>query len=684
MVLSVTLTAPLSAAERLELRFGDQLGLSDIRLAGPRASRSIAFACDPDWKIQPGAELRLRLEHAPKLDGERSFLALKLNHGVLRSFRLDARNQGPVDVVVPLPPSMLQADNQLVVAVEQSTPGAADPSWTLVRATSSLVIPYEPQRRDHGLAELPEPLLPRRSYEPRRLAVLLPVAPSLETLEATARTVANLVGRVAPAPVGLVFVRSLRDVDAPALAVGTPQEQPELQAVGIRAPLRIVKGEQGAALTAEGKPLDPSTGLVLLAPSAGPRAQPLLVVSGPSPAAVRRAAGGLFRVHRRPEDRLLLVADDLPPSARRPREWEGFLPPRDRFSLAEAGDPHAERAVTSDGPARVRLRATPDARFLPYGHRVSLDFSVLPALREDPDAMLDVSWNGTLLRREPIAGHVGQKAFSLSIAIPAALLAGDNLLTVAWKGRSGADGPFVMLEGDSDLYLPREYVSQLPDLALLRESLFPFSLRPDLAGTIVVPPAEEGDEAVALLCELAAFLGRMLPATEFAFRVQPAAEVARARPAANLVVLETGGGASPFALPDWKRLPRGEALARVPLLQELASPWSEDHYVLRVRARSPALLRAALRSLGQSATLARLSGDTAFLAAEGPLSMRLAAQRIRAEVSYLTRLEAWLRANWLALPLILALVSGLLFLGLRLALGHYRALRGGRPGTSGA
>ena len=80
-----------------------------------------------------------------------------------------------------------------------------------------------------------------------------------------------------------------------------------------------------------------------------------------------------------------------------------------------------------------------------------------------------------------------------------------------------------------------------------------------------------------------------------------------------------------------------------------------------------------LRSLGQPAVLQALSGDVAFLAAEGPLVFRIAQPRSIAEISYATRLQAWLRAHWLALPLILAAASGLLWLGLRLVLGHYRS-----------
>src|SRR5258707_5598303 len=95
---------PLIAAEHLEMRFKEHLGLDDLRLVGGRAARLVEFPWPMDWQPRPGAELRLHFEHSPALDGERSFLAAALNHGVLRSFRLEPRNACPTEIVVPLAP----------------------------------------------------------------------------------------------------------------------------------------------------------------------------------------------------------------------------------------------------------------------------------------------------------------------------------------------------------------------------------------------------------------------------------------------------------------------------------------------------------------------------------------------------------------------------------------------------
>jgi hypothetical protein len=659
--LVVLVPAPLLAAERFEIRLGEQLGLGDLRLAGPRATSQVEFPWPLDWRALPGAELRLRFDHSPAIDGERSFLAVSLNHGVLRSFRLEARNAQRSELVVAFPPEMLREENALVISAEQfTTGGAAEEAWTRVRSDTSLSIPFERQRVEWSLGDLPAPLLRRGNFEAARLAILLPSAPSRETLEATARCIASLASGVAPAPVALIFPRSLREISTPALVVGTPREQAALA------------GELGSAGEEAAARAGPTTGVVVLLPEVGPRAQPVLVVTGKEPAAVRNAALGLLLSPKGKGRRLLLVPETPTVRPPAPRQWRRFIPPSTGFSIAEAGDPRAELAVTANLPGRVRLDAPPDARFLPYGHRATLVFETLPAAATDAKAELDVYWNDVLLRQASMEQKARGRGFTLSAPIPATSLRSENVLTVAWNGRSGAGGPFVALRGESTLVLPRDYVAALPDLALLRSGFYPFSLRADLSDTVVGLPKAE--EAIPALCELAAVLGRRVPSERFLFRVAPLSEALASR-GRHAILLEVGDE-SALALPDVKRLPRGDSLLRLPLVQELESPRGDGRFLLRLQAATPALLRAAARGLGEPSVLERLRGDVAFLASEGPQSFRLGTPRRIAEISYLTHLQAWMRAYWIALPLILTATSSLLFMGLRFVLAHYRS---GRP-----
>lgn len=566
---------------------------------------------------------------------------------------------------------MLRPENQLLFLAEQAAPQDQD-AWTRVLATSSIALACERTPVVWSLGDLPEPMIRRRAARPRRLTVLQPTNPSPETVETLARAVADLCHRVAPAPVSLAFVDEPGEAKSPVLVVGTPREQPGLRQLALPTPLRATaeRFETGDAAS-----LDAMTGVVALA-TATSVPQPFLVLSGNTPRAVTRAAASLEHLGTE-EGAVHLAAGPPDESRRQPRHWLGHAPPWNPFTLGEVGDAEAELAVTAETSARVRIRATPDAVYLPYGHALKLSFRALPAVAEDPDGVLEVYWNEQLLKRESVRTLSRGREFSVGLRLPAAALGRDNQLRVAWNGRSGASGPFVVLRPESELYLPRDFVARVPDLALLQSAFYPFSLQADLADTVVVLAPETGAEGRAALCELGAMLGRLLPAERVRFKVAGPADLRSLAAESNVILLETSNSPPIPELPltDTRSLPRGAVLGRLPVLEARISPWNRDRHVLRLRAASVALLRAAIRSLAVPEFLAQLRGDTAFLAVEGPVSMALHAQRTVADVSHLARLEAWLRDNWLALPAILALGSGLLFMGLRLTLEQRRGAR---------
>jgi hypothetical protein len=666
--------APESAARatRLEIRLDEQLGLKDLELAGGRAAARVDFFCEPGTRPLPGSSLRLFVESSGGLD-ERSYLSVWLNHGILRSVRLDPRVPRS-ELLIPIPDGMLRASNHLVLAVEQAA-AREELLWTRVLARSSILLTSERAPVAWSLDDLPAPLLHAKTYGARRLTVVVPSDPSPLTLEATALAVANLSRRVAPEAISLAFVHDPARATSPLLMVGTSREQEGLRRLELPPVLRVTPAANGFALARRGELLEDSTGvLALLADPTAP--EPMLLISGNTPEAVARASRAIDAPGAKGEV-VRFARDSSAARPRGPREWRGFAPPRGRFTLGEVGDEEAEWTVTADTPARVRIRATPDARFLPYGHALKLAFRGLPAMAADPDAALEVYWNDFLIRQESLRSLARGTYFALSLRVPPDRLRRDNVLTVAWNGRSGASGPFVTLQPESELYLPREFGAILPNLALLQSSFYPLSLHADFSDTMVLMPEEGGEDGFATLCELAALLGRLAPGDHLRFKVARGAELQGRRPNSNLILLETVRGAvnPALPLPDMQALPRREALARLPLVEARLSPWGTEMTVLRIRAGSPALLRAAVRSLSRPGLLERLSGDTAFLAAEGPLCFTLGAQRTFREVSYLTRLEAWLRDNWLALPAILAIGSGLLFMALRLTFEERRAAR---------
>src|SRR5262249_47189414 len=102
------------------IHFKEDLKISkDLKLTGIRTSSTLKFTTESTWKPISGTTLHLFIDHSSALDGNRSFLSVTLNYGVLRSVRLDDHNQSATEIAIPLPPEMLQLKNEIVFSVEQ-------------------------------------------------------------------------------------------------------------------------------------------------------------------------------------------------------------------------------------------------------------------------------------------------------------------------------------------------------------------------------------------------------------------------------------------------------------------------------------------------------------------------------------------------------------------------------------
>jgi hypothetical protein len=662
--------------QRFDIRFDEHLGLSDLRFVGAAGTRTITFGRDARWAPRSGSEVHLFVSHSPRLDARRSFLTVTLNGGILRSVPLDEQNARGVELVVSIPPEMVQRANELRLAVVQSADGGAEP-WTAVGSGSFVSLAFDEAPAAASLASLPLPLFDPAGPQGLRLGVLVPSRLTLPTLEATALIIADLACRAAPRAVDLRFVGSIED-DDPLLIVGTPAEQRLLMAI---ATPRVTMSNRpaGAGLAiAGGSPIDDGTGIVALTATV-PAGTPVLYVTGNTPEAVLRA-GWAMAAHSHWEGDLALASASPAWRAKRRREWRGFPPERARFTLSDIGLSPAPLTVNSDSPLRVTIPVLPDTRYLSRGHRLRLSLRRLPALLEQPEGSLEVSWNDQVIRRVTAAELPRQPEFTLEMPLPIKVLGQHNVMTLAWKGAAGAFTPLTLVPEGTQLYWPREHEVRLPDLALLRSSFYPFSVRADLSDVILVVPDIVTEEIFELVCELAAWLGRTLPTDRIGLRLRQASTLtADERSSSHLILLRTLRGADPFAnaVGDPRKADKQGSLAALPVLQEAVSPWNDEKFVLSFRAASGAALLRAFRTLVQPRVLAQLKGDTAFISSQGVACYTLGAQRVFREVSYFTRAEAFLRTNWLALPFIVALASGLLLLGVRLALEYRKG--GTRP-----
>ncbi len=670
-------------ASHTQIRFNDHLKISsDLMFSGTGGSRSFVFYMEPAWKPLQDTALRLFFQHSPNLDDNRSFLSIRLNYGILRSLRLDQHNQRLTEVVIPLPVAMLKEENELVLSVEQFSANQERPAatWTSISVRSFIDIQYRTAGSQLDLSFLPLPLLNKRSYQPKRLSLLQPEQPSNQTLEAIALIVAYLSNHILPDSVSVKIVKSLQNAVDPLLVVGTPEEQPDLQLLQGRASFVIHRENRRTlvGLSSSG-PAAESDGIAGLATMSDSKQSPILFLTGNSPSAVLKATKNLIVSETKPSGTLAVFSQDAKLPQKAYRGWKGHIPPASRFTLEELGIKDLSFTAARDFVIHVPLKVTPDAHFLSYGHEMSLYFGLNMKLKS-PDSRLALSFNEASLGNYTIDDISRGATASVSVGVPPGLLRHNNLLKIAWKSPApiaAGDVPATLLSS-SEFYLPRDYRLKLPDLSLLRFQLYPFSLRPDLSETFIILPDEPGGVMISSLVELACHLGRLLPTDSFAFRVVKISQLTNDhRASANLIFLEidqpVGGAGSEVA--GFPLLPLIQSSSDLPKVQEAISPWNSRRYMLRIRASSPTALRQAVALCFSDKVLGQLKGDAAYLTSDRPVCMNASKRQEIDEVSYLAHLEAWLRVNWMALPIILTIVSSLLFVGLRLLLTHYKRNR---------
>jgi hypothetical protein len=654
-----------SSGQQYSIRFRDDLKIeNDLRLLGSHASSTVRFDCETAWKPVNGSELHLFIEHSPNLDSNRSFISVTLNYGILRSLRLDDQNEGRTEVVIPVPPEMLRRENRIVLAAEQF-PDKPDVSniWTAIKTDSFLAIHYDQQAPVLDLRFLPSPIVDPHSHRLQKLSVLLPTASSSETLEAAALVVANYANR-ASEPLEIHPVRSLDTIVGSLLIVGTPEEQPRLRTLKEKLPFAFSKaGDEVVIGATNGESFGESEGVIALFETNDKTHTPGLVVTGARTPGVARAAHKLILGSFENPGLLGTASRDVPFQPNQARMWKGYLPIAGHFTLAEMGFGELQIGAQKGRSLTLPLEATPDARFLPYGHRMELALRFSP-LEYSQHLRVSAYINDSLLSFIDVAGASTGPRASIRVKVPASLLRQNNVLRIGFEGVHDDSGNEITgwLLPSSEFDLPREYASNLPDLSVLGNGFFPFGLKSDLSDTVIELPDNPGDDVVAGLLELSSRLGRLLPTDRLAFQVERHSDLtAGQRADSNIIALKVG------------ELPKVAAAKGVlASMEERISESNPRRYVLDVVSPTSSGLRAALRILFSDAVLKQLHGDTALVYADRLSYLSRHPRHEDRTYSYMTHVQAWLRENWIALPVILIIVSGLLFVALRLVLTQYK------------
>jgi len=505
----VLVTAGTSGTRQEHLTFKDLRIKMPIRLAGTRGEIGIPFGMRRS-DIVTDATITLHFAWSPAMLDDLSQLVVLLNGEVVQTIPLHRADSAGQTLKIPVNPALfLPGDNQLNLRlIGHYARDCEDPFhsslWAVVsNMQSSFDMTVQSLPAVPDLARLPGPFFDRFDNGALHLPFVFASAPQHGDLEAAA-SIASWMGGMAsyrgfafkpmtgqlPKGNAIVFLRG--------------------PAMGLNVPVN------GAGATMMQNPTDP-TGT-------------LLVVYGRDDAEIRLAAAALASA------RGTTGGPTMSFDGARVPAWPRYSAPRWLSTSApvKLGAVMPGYAMIGmglpPGPLAARFRLAPDLFFWPrQGGTLSLGYRYPDAKWLDKDgSRLDVSMNGQFLKTLPLTGlgfwerlWYGTGANSVngrgSVQLPRYAMFGSNELIMDYnlimadkRACTGTlpDNVRVSVDPNSTIDLSGAWHGlMMPDLAAFAGAGYPFTVRPDLAETVVMMDAHPADPAIEAFLNLMGRLG---------------------------------------------------------------------------------------------------------------------------------------------------------------------------------
>lgn len=500
-------SAPPAGARQQRLSFRDLQIKTPIRLQGSRGEIGIPFGMRRN-EVVTRANLTLNLAWSPAMLGDLSQLVVLLNGEVVRIIPLRPADAGGQAVTIPVNPALfLPGDNRLNLRLlGHYTRDCEDPFhsslWanvSNVRSWFDLTVQTLPISPD--LARLPGPFFDRNDNLPLRLPFVFAGTPGNSELEAAA-SIASWFGGMA----------SYRGFSFKPLYNQLPQGN----GIVFLLPNRPVAGlnmqVRGPAAAVIRNPRDSFGQLLVIM---GRNTQELKLA-----AAAIASGRGVFGGAQMAFDNVRIPAY---PRYSAPRWIATDRPVR----LGELTSAYALQGLgLPPGPLSARFRITPDLFFWPrQGGRLELRYRYPTADWLDKrGSRLDLSINNQYLRTLPLSGGdwwdrmfasrgPSSQEGKASVVLPRYNLFGQNELIFDYNlllaNKKKCEGTLpenvrVAIQPTSTIDFSHAYHAlQMPDLATFAGAGYPFTIRPDLAETMVIMGGNPSPGAVE------AFLGMM-------------------------------------------------------------------------------------------------------------------------------------------------------------------------------
>jgi cellulose synthase operon protein B len=627
-----------------------------LRLKGQYAESRLGFTRPRGWKLDKGTvQATIRFQHSPSLYANRSNLTVLVNGRSLGSTPLNRKQSQIGQLVVNIPPNLLQDYNDITMVVQQNdSQECTDPTssdlWTEILPDSKIAFKYENQPNSNLLnfSRYPYPIFDDLGLETNKILFIQPSQVEQLWLTSAARFQAAL-GRVAdfrPLETGMVAnMTTVKDSDR-VIILGTPTEQPTLSQLK-DLPLKIAGGR---ILDNNQNPIPEDRGVLILTQARKDGGAPILIVTGNSAKGVAKAAQFLSQPDLRKMGTGQVVFVDKVPETTTPgaRQWSRYLPEANSFSLKDlkinnGNQPFKDVTVSGAGapPIEIDFRALPDDHFV-RGSSMNLSYSYGPQVNPRTSAV-QVFLDGNFIGGARLTEDQGEIRKSLKVDLPANLVTPSSKLQVffrmnakeAFDKERCIQPPGQQLTGtvhaDTSFNLKRETSVQLPNLELMRFG-YPFAAPQDLSATTVVMPQNPSDKDILTLLELSERLGRLSQADAVKLEVYTKDSLPESvRKKNNLVAI---GTLSKFPIPEALKskgfnlsqaFNRSSAAGAVQtpqdqqgMIKQVVSPWNSERVILALAASTDDGLEKVRQVLNQDPWFFQLKEDTVLISTNNP------------------------------------------------------------------
>ena len=597
-----------------------------IRLDGAKASENISFAVAPQADVQ-SARLVMRHVSGRAQEDTRPQLRVGLNGRFVAQLDGVTERAAAVNEIQLDPASVMSGFNTLRIdAVQRYTYGCQDPAaaelWTDIDTSRSYVeITYARRPFAGSLADL-DALVTAGVGGVENLGILMAdgemTADNLRWGTLASQAVANRLAYRLP-DITRVSVSEMSDksVGADLIAIGTPEQLAGIAPAG----LADLEGED-SFLSISQSPADPSHFLI--------------VAAGRTPAAIEGAVRALAAARFPLSDTGSVILSPAETPAGMILAKKHPLQAGTKYAFRDLGVAETSLLGQERGDIGLDFTLPADIRFRSKSEvELSLDFAYGAGL--DPNSVVNILVNGEFQRAIRLTNPDGEVMPGYQLAItPDALHPGQNHvafeveLSTETQGECAARNmhhlAFVMKDS-STLTLPQaDTFVELPNLALLAESGFPYS---GIEGTpFAIRAGDTGNDTATAVWTVGARLGQIYGTvftdTDFGFGLALPDEhtlVVGTRTAlkgflpaevsltGQSTALATRGSADPqvTATREYKSIDLGDN----GLLVEGHSPDHAGRLVTVVTAETPGQLIASARSLVQPSHWTQLKGGAA-------------------------------------------------------------------------